>query len=80
MDIVRAVAEHSDLPAALILGPRKTEAVVQARWMVCRLAHEAGHSSKAIARVLRRDHSTVLHGIRMERERIAAENGQGPGV
>lgn len=77
MDIVRAVAEHSEIPVAAILGPRRTEAVVQARWMIFRLAHEAGHSSAAIARAMRKDHSTVLNGIRMERERLAAENGEG---
>lgn len=74
MDIVRAVSEATEIPVAHIQGPRKTREVVLARWMICYLAHvESGFTVEAIARVLRRDHSTVCHAIAKERERRAAE-------
>jgi chromosomal replication initiation ATPase DnaA len=74
MDIVRAVSKETGIPVALLQGVRKYRPIVQARWLICYLAHvEAGFGVEAIARVLRKDHSSVCYGVRMERERRESE-------
>jgi chromosomal replication initiation ATPase DnaA len=69
MDIVRAVSEHTGIPIAHIQGPRKNRELSDARWLISYIAHvERGFPINAIARVLRKDHSSICHGVRKEQE------------
>lgn len=70
MDVVKAVCEASDIPVNAMLGGRRTRAYSQARWLICYIAHvERGHGVEAIARVLNKDHSSVVYGVKQERIR-----------
>lgn len=72
MDIVRAVSEQSGIPIAYIQGPRKNRELSEARWLISYIAHvDRGFPINAIARVLRKDHSSICHGVQKERERRA---------
>ena len=72
MDIVRAVCEHVDIPVRAILSDARTRPLSHARWLICYIAHvDHGHGVEAIARVIRKDHSSVVYGVKMERERRA---------
>ena len=58
---------------ARVLGDSRRHEDVRARWEVMHVLHrEDGKSLSLIGRWLRRDHSTVLHGLRaLEAERAA---------
>jgi chromosomal replication initiation ATPase DnaA len=72
MDIVRAVCEQVGIPVKAILSDARTRPLSHARWLICYIAHvEQGHGVEAIARVIRKDHSSVVYGVKMERERRA---------
>ena len=42
----------------------EAQAIVAARHLAIRVAHDAGVSMAEIARVMNRDHTTILHAIR----------------
>lgn len=67
--LVRAAAISSGLTEADILGPSRQRFVCTARQWVMFEAQAAGFTLPQIGRVLKRDHTTVLHGIRAERKR-----------
>jgi chromosomal replication initiation ATPase DnaA len=68
-DIVTAVAAEFGTTREHLMGESRDAGVVLARWAAMTLAHRLlGYSTPRIGRLLRRDHTTVLHGIR----RIAA--------
>ena len=52
-------------------GVRSTEATARALGAVCVLLHVRGLGASAIARLLKRDHSTVTYHLRVERQRRA---------
>ena len=68
-EIVEAVAERMGVPADLIIARTgipgaRTNAVVQARWaVIVLLAADTKWSLTRIAKVLGRDHTTVLHAL-----------------
>lgn len=73
-DVLDAVAAEFEVPAAEIRGRRKTQRVAWARqaamWM---MRERLGVSFPRIGQLLRRDHSTVQHGVRAMAARIAAD-------
>jgi chromosomal replication initiation ATPase DnaA len=71
MDIVRGVSTQTEIPISAILGDRKAKPIVQARWLICYLAHvQEGHGLEAIARVLKyKDHTGVHYGVVQELKR-----------
>lgn len=70
MDIVRAVSEATGVPIDAIKGPRNFAEIVEARRIICYIAHvERGHTTTAIGRVISKDHSTVSHAARAEKKR-----------
>lgn len=71
--IVRAVSEGTGLTVAEILGQSRLGPIARARQLVMFEAYAAGYSMAHIGRILRRDHTTVMHGIRAERERRAKQ-------
>lgn len=70
MDIVKAVCEQLGIPVRAILSDARTRPLAHARWLICYIAHvDQGHGVEAIARVIKKDHSSVCYGVKMERER-----------
>lgn len=73
-DVLDAVAAEFDVPAAALRGGRKTQPLAWARQAAMFLARRhTGASSVRIGQLLRRDHSTVLHGVRATEARIGAD-------
>lgn len=63
--ILQLVAVEAGLPPELIRGECRQRELVQARWLVMALAQRClGYSLPRIGRLMGRDHTTVLHGIR----------------
>ena len=56
---------------------RRTRAHVVARHVAARIAHRRGFSTLCIGRALRRDHSSVVVGLRRVAEHIAAGTERG---
>lgn len=74
MDVVRLVSKHTGVPVAYIMGKRRKPEVSEARWLICYLAHDRQKFTlKEIGNVLGLDHTSVLHGVRKERERRQGE-------
>lgn len=81
MAIVKLVSKHTGIPVPYIMGVRKSRSVAHARWLAFYLAHDVqGFTLEEIGKAMNRDHTTVLHGVRMERERRKAKMmlGQAP--
>ena len=55
----QAIASHPDRAAVL-----RAIRIVAARHLAIRVAHDAGVSMAEIARLMNRDHTTILHAIR----------------
>lgn len=72
--ITSAVAVHFRVPLPAILGECRIRRTVDARHMAMALIHDLhGYGLKRIAWPFRRDHTTVLHGLRRVAERRAAD-------
>lgn len=67
--IVHAVAAETEVPVRDILGQTRVTRATHARQMVMYIARREGFSLSAIGRVLNRDHSSVAHGVKMEKAR-----------
>ena len=69
---MREWSEACDIPLDVLLGPCREAWVVHARqglmWV---LRHRLGLSYPEIGRVMRRDHTTAIHGVRAEERRRA---------
>lgn len=70
--IVDDVAEATGVSAALILGESRVRRIARARQIVMFVAHRQGMSLTEIGQFLRRDHTSVLHGVQQEAERRQA--------
>lgn len=68
--IVEQVAAETGIPAAMIYGSTRRAPEAKARQRVYWLARQQGFSLTYIGRVMFRDHSTVLSGIRAEEGRM----------
>lgn len=68
MKLIAEAASHSGVSEAEIRSTSRIRKLVRLRQIVMFRAHEMGLSLTQIARALRMDHTTVLHGIRRERE------------
>jgi len=67
--IVDAVARRYGVRPSAILSDRRNPDLVRLRWIVMHLAAELTYCSlSTIARYMRRDHTTVAHGIGRMRE------------
>lgn len=69
-DILSAVAKSYGIAETEIRGYSRQAPIVAARQRVMYLANQAGMSLPQIGRLLRRDHSTVKHGIDREAARV----------
>lgn len=61
-EIAVIAARLSGLPLADIAGKTRLQPIARVRQAVYLIAYEHGHSMPRIGSILRRDHSTVLHG------------------
>lgn len=64
MRAVRDVSTESRISESIIMGHSRAPHVVAARHLAIRVAHSAGVSASEIARVMGRDHTTIIHAIR----------------
>lgn len=62
-DIVAGAAMMARVEPADIIGPSRFRRLVELRVAVVKVAREHGHSYPAIARALKRDHSTITHYV-----------------
>lgn len=75
-DVVGLVAEISRIPSTEIVGPGRRRRVVKARQISMWGSRWYGiRSLPQIGRVLHRDHSTVIHGIRRVNSVILSTGG-----
>lgn len=65
-------AREYEVSAQDILGESRTRSIAQARQVVFYRLHTSGFSLSQIGRLLQRDHSTVLHGVRKVAAGMAA--------
>lgn len=70
--IVRQVASEYNVSPDDILGPCRERVFVVARQEAMRRASDEGLSLVRIGNAMRRDHTTVLHGIRAAKARLGA--------
>lgn len=75
--IVRTAARHHDVSVAALAGPGRSRTVAAARCLAMYLARRlAGSSFRTIGAALGgRDHTTILHGVRVCEGRIATDHG-----
>jgi len=68
---VGEVAVLSGFTVAQLTGATRRRSICEARDIACLAAFNAGASYSAIARVLGRDHSTIISAVKRERKRRA---------
>lgn len=75
-DIQRSVAAHFGLTVGMLTGPRRARAIARPRQMAMYLASvKTNKSLPQIGRAFRRDHTTVMHGIRVIERLRASDAG-----
>ncbi len=77
---MKAVARHFGVWESALVGAGRTRRVVQARHLLMYLLHEQGLSTTQIGRIVRRDHTTVVYGIRRATCRLAQDEGLRAGI
>ena len=70
--IVDVVANVTGVPACAILGRCRQPQIARARHMTYLAMYARGASFETIGRLMQRDHSTVLHGVRRARQSLEA--------
>jgi chromosomal replication initiation ATPase DnaA len=65
--VIERVAALHDVTPEDITGPSRLRRHCEARWQVMRELASKGLSTPTIGRILNRDHSTVVHGLRRAR-------------
>lgn len=74
MDLITAqVAGRAGLSIKALRSPRRTREIAHARQRAYLILHDAGYSFPQIGRYFNRDHTTVMFGVKRERERRRAE-------
>lgn len=69
--IIGVVAMETRIPVDVILSPRRTKPVVEARYMAIRAVHRAcpHYSTTQLGRIFNRDHTTILYALDRCRDR-----------
>ena len=68
--LVNIVADLSDLPAETILHGRKTDEVVDARWIIVRIMYEHGYHTAVTAMLLKMTQRNVTHILNVFQNRL----------
>ena len=63
-EIIARVAKLHDVDPDDITGPSRHAELCEARFCIMRELRDKGWSTPRIGRLLNRDHSTVVHGLR----------------
>jgi chromosomal replication initiation ATPase DnaA len=69
-EIAASMAIATELTVADIRGPRRDRAVAWPRQQAMLMMHQAGYSLPMIGRFFKRDHTTILHGVRAAKSRL----------
>lgn len=69
--IIDAVAAQTGIPARQIMSRDRDAPTARARQIVMYEARKAGLSYPQIAKVMGRDHTSIIHGVRTEEKRRA---------
>jgi chromosomal replication initiation ATPase DnaA len=72
-NILEVVSKEFDINQELMIGPRRTAEVVDARDAVCFLMYLKGCIHHDIAMLFNRDRSTITYAIRRVKERIKSD-------
>lgn len=64
--IARAVSDATGIRLGEIMGQSRKRPIVEARHLVMFLARQQGITYTAIAAAMRKDHTTIVHGVRCE--------------
>jgi len=76
MRVLHAVAAYHKVPASEILGVSRKRHIAQARFEVFyRLRVDLNMSYTKIATLMKKDHSTIMHGVSRMREKLLDEHG-----
>lgn len=67
--ITREACAATGQPIPDIMGKSRKAVLCRVRERIWLQAHEAGFSSVQIGRVFKRDHTSILHGIRNARQK-----------
>ena len=63
-ETIRLIAQHFGVSFDELVSERKTKALMPARFAVYTILNKRGISASRIGRIMNRDHSTVLYGIK----------------
>ena len=63
---IEAIAKAHCFTLEDILGPRKFKQLVAVRRKCIVMLRQKGYSTTEIGRIMRRDHSTIVHALKME--------------
>ena len=66
LEIAEEVSDATGIPMAVLVGENRAKHIAHARQLAYYIAHREGFTLPEIGRVFRRDHTTVLHGVRQE--------------
>lgn len=67
--IAREVSQQTGIRLGELMGPSREHPIAHARQIVMFIARREGIAYAEIARCLRRDHTTIIHGVRAEAKR-----------
>jgi chromosomal replication initiation ATPase DnaA len=67
MERIAAIAQEYDYTLEDVLGPRKFRALVEVRSKCIVMLRDKGYSTTEIGRIMKRDHSTVVHALQKSR-------------
>jgi chromosomal replication initiation ATPase DnaA len=68
-DLIKATSAIYDIPVSTLVSHRRDREITKLRWRVYWIGRtELGLSYTQVATLFRRDHTTILHGIRKYKE------------
>lgn len=71
-EIIEIVSEESGVPKGDLLGNSRTKFIARARQYAMWKCRDQGYSLQQIGHVFKRDHTTVIHGVRRIEEILNA--------
>lgn len=76
--LARSLSKETGIPVDDILGRSKDAVVLEVRHRLWSMLIDKGLSSVAVGKVVERNHATILHGVRLHRERSRARLAGAP--
>ena len=64
IETVAQIAREHGMTAADLIGPSRLRRVCIVGWRAMKALRDKGRSLSSIGRILNRDHTTILHGLR----------------